>query len=134
MPRRRKSNPSQPSLFLAFQSPARTPGQRARIKRQWNESGRGDAEDAAEIARGILIDRLDNKLEELMELMQDEFGLKSAQAMSLFQKFQERLFPEAFDIDLDCEHRKQGLLPRCGGDKVTAAQLRALVEQLRRAG
>lgn len=131
MSRRRKPNPLQSSLFADVKAPTRTPGQRARIKTRWNESGRGDAEDAAEVARGLLIDRLDGKLEEFMEVLQDEFQLRPGDAMRVFQKVQETLFPEAFDIDLDTEQRKQGLLPRCGGEKVTAAQLEALARQLR---
>lgn len=131
MSRRRKPNPAQLSMLAGIAPPPRGPGCRVRVKRQWNESGRGDVEDAAEIVRGVMIDRLDRKLEEFMELFQDEFRLRSDQALRAFQKMQESLFPEAFDIDLDTEQRKQGLLPRCGGDKVTAAQLAALVRQLK---
>jgi hypothetical protein len=131
MSRRRRPNPLQLGIFTDLPAPPRGPGQRKRLKMRWNESGRGDAEDQAETLRGLLIDRLDRKLDAFMELFQDEFGLRSDQSLAAFQRVQETLFPEAFDIDLDAEMRKQGILPRCGGDKVTVTQLAALVRQLR---
>ncbi len=147
MSRRRHSNPCQTSLFHDIPAPARTRGQRIRIKNQWNETGRGDAEDAAELVRGVMIDRLDSKLEEFVEYCVDVYKLKGDQAVDLFQWVQVTLFPEAFDVDLDCEVRKQqvtaeraggkpcpprkvqGLLPRMGGDKITAKQIEAFHEQ-----
>lgn len=134
MSRRHRPNPSQGGLFADVPLPPRGPGNRARLKKQWEETGRGEAEAQAELLRGILIDRLDGKLEEFMELFQDDFGLDQSRAMTAFQKIQEALFPEAFDIDLDTERRKQGMVPRCGGEKVTAAQLAALAGQLRAGG
>ncbi len=111
--------------------PARGRGHRERVKRQWNETGRGDAEDAAELVRGVMIDRLDSKLEEFTDYCVDTYGFSTDEAVNLFQWVQVSLFPEAFDVDLDTEQRKQGLLPRMGGDKLTTRQIKAFHQLLK---
>lgn len=131
MSRRRRTNPLQTSLFHEVTPPARTKGQRIKIKARWNETGRGDAEDAAEVVRGVMIDRLDSKLGEFTDYLTESYGFSNDEAVNLFQWFQTALFPESFDVDLDCEGRKQGLLPRCGGDKLTAKQIEAFAAVMR---
>lgn len=131
MSRRHRPNPCQTSLFHEIPAPPRGRGHRVRLKSQWNESGRGDAEDAAEVVRGVLIDRLDGKLTEFTEYCVDTYGFSGDEAVNLFQWMQVHLFPEAFDVDLDTEQRKQGILPRCGGDKLTAKQIEAFAAVMR---
>ena len=131
MSRRHRHNPCQTSLFHELPAPPRTRGQRIRVKNQWNETGRGDAEDAAELVRGVMIDRLDSKLGEFTDYLIETYGFSNDEAVNLFQWVQVSLFPEAFDVDLDCEQRKQGLLPRMGGDKLTAAQIAAFAAVMR---
>lgn len=132
MSRRRRPNPLQSSLFAGIPQPPRGPGNRVRLKRQWNESGRGDAEDQAEILRGIMIDRAEPKFTEFHEYMAEVYGFKPADSTDVWQWFMVLFFPESFNVDLDTEGRKQGLLPRGGGEKVTARQLAALVAAIKR--
>ena len=122
---RRRHNSAQLSLFDGIPMPPRGRGHRERLKRQWNETGRGDAEEQAELVRGVMIERLDGKLTEFTDYCVDTYGFSTDEAVNLFQWVQVSLFPEAFDVDLDTEQRKQGVLPRRGGDKLTARQIEA---------
>jgi len=122
------------SLFEGIDPPPRGRGHRVRLKRQWNETGRGEAEEQAELVRGVLIDRLDGKLEEFTDYFVETYGFSPDEAVSVFQWVQVSLFPEAFDVDLDTEGRKQGVLPRGGGEKLNARMIEAFAKLLKEQG